>query len=53
MPSGAAAEADLVFAKDRLVDWCRLDGLPFVPFGNLDEVEQTLRRLDLETAASA
>lgn len=42
----AAAEADLVFAKDRLVDWCQSAGLPFVPFDNLGDVERALRRLD-------
>jgi 2-hydroxy-3-keto-5-methylthiopentenyl-1-phosphate phosphatase len=41
----AAAEADVVFAKDRLVDWCRAEGLDFEPFHDLCEVEAGLRRL--------
>lgn len=38
-----AAAADLVFAKDRLVDWCARAGSAYVPYGDLADVEAELR----------
>lgn len=40
-----AAEADLVFAKDRLVDWCREAGIDHVAFRVLDDVRRTLEAM--------
>jgi 2-hydroxy-3-keto-5-methylthiopentenyl-1-phosphate phosphatase len=34
----AAAHADTVFAKDRLVDVCEAEGIPFVPWETFDDV---------------
>ena len=33
-----ALYADIVFAKDALVDICRDDGVPFLPYENFDDV---------------
>jgi 2-hydroxy-3-keto-5-methylthiopentenyl-1-phosphate phosphatase len=38
----AAAEADIVFAKNRLADWCEAQGLPFLRFSSLGEVHAAL-----------
>ncbi|MGH9089040.1 MAG: HAD-IB family phosphatase [Acidimicrobiales bacterium] len=40
----AAAAADLVFAKGRLVDWCEASATAFTPYGELADVEAALRR---------
>lgn len=40
-----AAEADVVFARDRLADWCRQGGTAFVPFVRLADVEASLRAM--------
>lgn len=40
-----AVVADLVFAKDRLIDWCRQSGVPFTRFTTLADVEAALARL--------
>jgi 2,3-diketo-5-methylthio-1-phosphopentane phosphatase len=37
-----ALYADIVFAKDVLVDLCRDDGIPFVPYQDFDDVRATL-----------
>jgi 2-hydroxy-3-keto-5-methylthiopentenyl-1-phosphate phosphatase len=37
-----ALYADIVFAKDVLVDLCRDDGIPFVPYEDFDDVRATL-----------
>ena len=37
-----ALYADIVFAKDVLVDLCRDDGVPFVPYEDFDDVRATL-----------
>src|SRR4029450_4532677 len=37
-----ALYADVVFAKDALVDWCRRDGVPFVPWSDFDDVRARL-----------
>ena len=41
-----ALYADLVFAKDALVDWCRWDGVPFVPWKDFDDVRSRLETND-------
>lgn len=43
----AAAVADVVFAKGRLVEWCESSSLPYLPFVHLGDVEQALRRLSV------
>jgi len=40
-----AAAADVVFARDRLADWCRESSTAFVPFGGLADVEAALRAM--------
>lgn len=40
-----AAAADLVFAKGRLVDWCREAGTAYTPFTTLSEVQAALASL--------
>jgi 2-hydroxy-3-keto-5-methylthiopentenyl-1-phosphate phosphatase len=40
----AALRADLVFARRRLVDYCRLDGIAFLPFETFDDVSAALSR---------
>jgi 2-hydroxy-3-keto-5-methylthiopentenyl-1-phosphate phosphatase len=37
-----ALYADVVFAKDALVEWCRGDGVPFVPWNDFDDVRAHL-----------
>jgi 2-hydroxy-3-keto-5-methylthiopentenyl-1-phosphate phosphatase len=37
-----ALYADVVFAKDALVGWCRNDGVPFVPWRDFDDVRGSL-----------
>ena len=44
----AAVEADLVFAKGRLVHWCRRDSIPYVPFAGLGDVLAAFRELARE-----
>lgn len=41
----AAAAADVVFAKERLADWCAGTHIPFRPFVMLADVERELRRM--------
>jgi 2-hydroxy-3-keto-5-methylthiopentenyl-1-phosphate phosphatase len=41
-----ALYADVVFAKDALVDWCRRDGVPFVPWSDFDDVRARLEATD-------
>jgi 2-hydroxy-3-keto-5-methylthiopentenyl-1-phosphate phosphatase len=41
-----ALYADVVFAKDALVDWCRRDGVPFVPWTDFDDVRVRLEATD-------
>jgi 2-hydroxy-3-keto-5-methylthiopentenyl-1-phosphate phosphatase len=41
-----ALYADIVFAKDALVGWCRRDGVPFVPWKNFDDVRARLESND-------
>lgn len=41
----AAAEAELVFAKGRLVDWCTRGSIPYLAFEGLDDVLVALREL--------
>jgi 2-hydroxy-3-keto-5-methylthiopentenyl-1-phosphate phosphatase len=41
-----ALYADIVFAKDTLVAYCRADGVPFVPWSDFDDVRDSLRRDD-------
>ena len=41
----AAREADLVFARGRLLDWCRRGGLPCEPFETLDTVADRVAAL--------
>jgi 2-hydroxy-3-keto-5-methylthiopentenyl-1-phosphate phosphatase len=41
-----ALYADVVFAKDALVDWCRGDGVPFVPWRDFDDVRAHLESTD-------
>ena len=38
----AAPVADLLFAKDRLAEWCDETDLPYVPFTTLDDVSRAL-----------
>jgi 2-hydroxy-3-keto-5-methylthiopentenyl-1-phosphate phosphatase len=37
-----ALYADIVFAKDELVQLCRDDGVPFLPYANFDDVRRQL-----------
>jgi 2,3-diketo-5-methylthio-1-phosphopentane phosphatase len=37
-----ALYADIVFAKDALVDLCRADGIAYMPYENFDDVRETL-----------
>ena len=37
-----ALYADIVFAKDELVALCRDDGVPFLPYGDFDDVRRAL-----------
>jgi len=37
-----ALYADIVFAKDALVDICRDDGVPFLPYQNFDDVREVI-----------
>jgi 2-hydroxy-3-keto-5-methylthiopentenyl-1-phosphate phosphatase len=41
-----ALYADVVFAKDALVSWCRGDGVPFVPWSDFDDVRAHLESTD-------
>jgi 2-hydroxy-3-keto-5-methylthiopentenyl-1-phosphate phosphatase len=43
----AALYADVVFAKDVLVDVARTDGVPFLPWDTFDDVRETLETLDV------
>jgi len=40
-----ALYSDLVFAKDALVEICRTDGVPFVPWNDFDDVRRALEGL--------
>lgn len=42
----AALYADVVFAKDALVDIARADGVPFLPWRAFDDVRRTLEALE-------
>jgi 2,3-diketo-5-methylthio-1-phosphopentane phosphatase len=42
----AALYADVVFAKDVLVDIARSDGVPFLPWGTFDDVRAALESLE-------
>jgi 2-hydroxy-3-keto-5-methylthiopentenyl-1-phosphate phosphatase len=48
-----ALYADLVFAKDALVELCRADGVPFVPYEDFDDVRRALQSDAALTAAVA
>ena len=37
-----ALYSDLVFAKDALVEYCRVDGVPFVAYSRFDDVRRIL-----------
>jgi len=37
-----ALYSDVVFAKDELVEYCRIDGVPFQPYVNFDDVRRLL-----------
>jgi 2-hydroxy-3-keto-5-methylthiopentenyl-1-phosphate phosphatase len=41
-----ALYADIVFAKDALVGYCRADGVPFLPWSNFDDVRDALERAE-------
>lgn len=41
----AARERDLIFARDALLEYCRLHNLPAIPFRNFDDVHKTLLEL--------
>ncbi len=41
-----ALYADIVFAKDELVELCRDDGVPFLPYGDFDDVRRALESAD-------
>jgi 2-hydroxy-3-keto-5-methylthiopentenyl-1-phosphate phosphatase len=41
-----ALYADIVFAKDALVDWCERDGVPFVRWKDFDDVRRRLEAND-------
>jgi 2,3-diketo-5-methylthio-1-phosphopentane phosphatase len=41
-----ALYADVVFAKKQLVDICRADGVPFLPWDSFDDVRRGLEQLD-------
>lgn len=41
-----ALYADIVFAKDALVGYCRADGVPFLPWSDFDDVRDALDRTD-------
>lgn len=38
----AARQRDLVFARDALLEYCRLHNLPAIPFRNFDDVRKAL-----------
>jgi 2,3-diketo-5-methylthio-1-phosphopentane phosphatase len=42
----AALYADVVFAKDVLVRYCREDGVPYLPWSDFDDVASALETLD-------
>jgi 2-hydroxy-3-keto-5-methylthiopentenyl-1-phosphate phosphatase len=41
-----ALYSDLVFAKDALPDYCRQNGVPYVPWNDFDDVRKALEDLD-------
>jgi 2-hydroxy-3-keto-5-methylthiopentenyl-1-phosphate phosphatase len=41
----AAQVADMVFAKDRLAEWCQASGIEYRPFRSFAEIERDLRGL--------
>ena len=41
-----ALYADIVFAKDALVDLCRDDGVPYLPYADFDDVRRALEIAD-------
>jgi 2-hydroxy-3-keto-5-methylthiopentenyl-1-phosphate phosphatase len=41
-----ALYADIVFAKDVLVELCRDDGVPFLPYEDFDDVRRALESAD-------
>jgi 2-hydroxy-3-keto-5-methylthiopentenyl-1-phosphate phosphatase len=48
-----ALYADIVFAKDALVDWCERDGVPYVPWVDFDDVRARLQAADRPPGAVA
>jgi 2-hydroxy-3-keto-5-methylthiopentenyl-1-phosphate phosphatase len=40
-----ALYADVTFAKDALVDYCREDGVPFLPWSDFDDVRRSLETI--------
>jgi 2-hydroxy-3-keto-5-methylthiopentenyl-1-phosphate phosphatase len=42
-----ALYSDVVFAKDRLVEIARSDGVPFLPWATFDDVRAGLEALDV------
>ena len=40
-----ARYADVTFAKDHLAEHCRRESIPFLPYGNFDDVRRALKRL--------
>ena len=40
-----ALYADLVFAKDELVDYCERDGVPFIPWRDFSDIRGTLEQM--------
>ncbi len=40
-----AGAADFVFARDRLIDHCRAEGIPFFPFRSFDELTPLLAKV--------
>ena len=52
----AASTADLVFAKDKLADYCRKEQIRHLPYSNLDDVAVQLEELldsNIATASEA
>jgi len=49
----AALYADILFAKDSVVRHCQRDGVPFLPWGDFEDVRRTLESLDAVPGAVA
>lgn len=47
----AAAEADLVFAKGRLISWCEEASIPYTPFEGLNDVQLAFERIAVRRGA--